>query len=114
MVPFTTADIRVKLFVLIAMVGLSGCGWFHARKPAAPQPCELIVTGAPTDSILFLDGVQAGPPTASNHRTHELVVAVGTHTLEVRMGDATVYRENTYVGPGERRVVTVLSGVQRE
>jgi hypothetical protein len=104
----------VKLFILIALLCVSGCSWFHARKPPAPNPPELIVTGAPTGSVLFIDGVQAGAPTESNKRTHDLVVTAGTHTVEVRMGDNTVYRENTYVAPGEKRVIMVLSGVSRE
>jgi hypothetical protein len=104
----------VKLLILIAFLCISGCGWFHARKPAAPNPPELIVTGAPTGSVLFIDGVQAGPPTESTKRTHDLVVTAGTHTVEVRMGDNTVYREHTYVGPGDKRVIMVLSGVSRE
>ena len=104
----------MKLFILIALVCLSGCSWLHATKPSAPQPPELIVNGAPTGSALFIDGVQAGGPTESSKRTHDLVVTAGTHTIEVRMGDTTVYRENVYVGPSDKRVITVLSGVNRE
>jgi hypothetical protein len=104
----------MKLFILIALVCISGCSWFHARKPPAPEPPELIVTGSPTGSILFIDGAQTGEPIESNKRTRDLVVTAGMHTLEVRMGDTTVYRENTYVAPGEKRVITVLSGVKRE
>lgn len=104
----------MKLFILIALVCISGCSWFHAAKPAAPQPPELIVTGAPTGSVLFIDGMQTGDPTESSKRTHDLVVAAGTHTIELRTGDTTVYRENVYVAPGDKRVVTVLSGVNRE
>ena len=46
---------------------------------------------------------------------HPLVlnVAAGVHKVEIHMGDKIVYREDTYVGLGERRVVTVLSGITR-
>ena len=84
------------------------------QEPPAPIPPELIVTGAPTGSVLFIDGVQAGAPTESNRRTHDLMVTAGTHTVEVRMGDHPVYRENAFVGAGDKRVITVLSGVSRE
>lgn len=104
----------MKIFILIALVSLSGCGWFHAAKPRAPEPPELLVTGAPTSSVLFIDGVQMGAPTESARRTRDLVVTAGTHTLEVRMGETTVYRESTYVAAGDKRVITVLSGVNRE
>jgi hypothetical protein len=106
--------VRVKLFIMMTLVCISGCSWFQARKSPAPNPPELIVTGAPTGSVLFIDGVQAGAPTESNKRTHDLVVTAGTHTVEVRMGNNTVYRENAYVEPGHKRVIMVLSGVSRE
>jgi hypothetical protein len=103
---------RSKASLLIALACLSGCSWFHARSPA-PDPSELIVTGAPTGSILFLDGVQAGQETEASNRPQMLEVAPGTHTLEVRMADTVAYRESTYVAQGEKRVVTVLSGTSR-
>jgi hypothetical protein len=99
----------MKAYLVIALLLLSGCSWFH-RKPPVPDPTELIVTGAPGGSILLVDGVQVGQPTDANKHTQVLRVAAGTHVLEVKVGDSVTYRENTYVALGEKRVITVLSG----
>ena len=101
----------MKAALLIVLVCLSGCSWMHSHKPA-PVPPELIVTGVPAGSILFLDGVQTGQA-EDKKRTEVLRVVPGTHVVEVRRGDTVVYRENTYAGPGDRRVITVLSGTGR-
>jgi hypothetical protein len=63
--------------------------------------------------VAFLDGTQAGQATAVGNLPQVLEVAPGIHTLEVRMGDTVAFRENTYVAPGEKRVVIVLSGTSR-
>ncbi len=104
----------MKALTLIALALLSGCSWFHARKPAAPEPPELIVTGAPAGSTVFIDDAQVGQPAAVNDRPQELIVAAGAHKVEVRTGATVVYREDTYVGPGEKHLVTVLSGFERQ
>jgi len=103
---------RLRVLVLITLAGLSACGWF-ARKPPPPDPTEIIVTGAPVASLVFIDGVQSGQPTASNDHPQILMVAAGEHKVEIHVGDSVVYREDAYVGPGERRVVMVLSGLSR-
>lgn len=99
----------LKTALLIALILLSGCSWFH-RKPPVPDPTELIVTGAPAGSLLFIDGAQVGQPMHANQHTQVLRVAAGTHLLEVKVGESVTYRENTYVAAGDRRVITVLSG----
>jgi hypothetical protein len=91
------------------MLLLAGCGWFH-RKPPAPDPAELIVTGAPTGAILLIDGAPAGHAAQTDDRTQVLKVTPGTHLVEVKVGEFITYRENTYVTLGEKRVVRVLSG----
>lgn len=98
----------MKLLVLLMWVGLCGCTWFHAKKPSALDAPELTITGAPAGSIVFIDGVQVG--TANEAATHpqNLQVAPGTHILEVRTGDAVVYRENFDAIAGEKRVIAVL------
>ncbi len=78
-----------------------------------PDPTEIIVTGAPAGSLVFVDGLQTGQAAAHNDQSQVLNVSAGAHKVEIHMGDTVVYREDTYVGPGERRVVNVLSGLSR-
>ena len=78
-----------------------------------PDPTEIIVTGAPGGSIILVDGVQTGQETPAGDHPQVLTVAAGAHKVEIRMDDKIVYREETYVGLGEHRVVTVLSGLTR-
>jgi hypothetical protein len=101
-------EAQLKALLVVLLICVSGCSWFHRK--ALPEPTELIVTGAPVGSILFIDGVQSGQAKEVLNRPQELEVAPGTHTIEVRMGDTVTYRENTYVAPGDRHVIAVLSG----
>lgn len=92
---------------------LCGCSWFGARKPAAREPTEIVITGAPLGSLVFIDGLQAGPSVSHNDQSEILDVSPGAHKVEIQVNGAIVYREDTSVGSGERRVVTVLSGLSR-
>lgn len=103
----------LKVVLLLTLICLSGCSWFGFRKHAAPAATELIVTGAPGDSIVFVDGAPAAPENPANDRPQEIDVAPGAHTVEIHVGERTVYREETYVAAGQRRVVKVLSGLAR-
>jgi hypothetical protein len=90
---------------------LSACSWFGSRKPhPAPNPTEIIVTGAPVGSVVLVDDVPIGQPTAANVRLQTLDVAAGAHKVEIRVGERIVYREDTYVASGERTIVIVKSG----
>jgi hypothetical protein len=100
----------LKRSLLIALLCLSGCSWFHSRTPPESPPTQLLVNGAPSGSVLVVDGMQAGPATDGTNRAQQVDVAPGAHVLEVKTGDSVVYRENTYVEAGQTRVVTVLSG----
>lgn len=102
----------LKVSILIALALLCGCSWLHKDKPV-PDPTELIVAGAPVDSLLFVDGVQSGRASEAGNRTQVLEVTPGTHALEVKLNGVVAYRENTYVAPHGKVVVTVLSGNSR-
>jgi hypothetical protein len=104
----------VRVFVLITLALLSACSWFGwHKKPRAPDPPEIIVTGAPVGALVFVDGVQTGQAAARNDQSQILNVAAGDHKVEIHVGGRIVYSEDTYVGPGEHRVVVVLSGLSR-
>ncbi len=103
----------MRVFALIALMCLCGCSWFGWRKAHGPEPTQIVVTGAPKGSLIFIDDVQAGVPTAGNNRPQILDVAAGAHKVDIHMGASLVYHEDTYVGPGEHRVITVLSGFSR-
>ncbi len=100
--------------MFLVLTCLAACSWIHPRAKAPPAAPELIVTGAPAGSIVFIDGLQSGQSMEVNDKTQVLNVAAGAHVVEVRTGSTVVYREQTYVGSGERRVIKVLSGSSRE
>jgi hypothetical protein len=104
----------LKNGIFVAMLLLSACSWFHSKGPPPREPPQLIVTGAAADSIVFVDDIQKGQATVANDKTQVVIVSEGAHTVEVRMGNRTVYRENVFVENGEKRVVLVLSGANRE
>ena len=99
----------LKALLIILLLCVSGCSWFH-RKPHAPDPSEFIVIGAPVGSQVFVDGVQAGQPKEVAKQPQAVEVTPGTHVVEVRVGETVAYRENAYVTPGEKHVISVLSG----
>lgn len=99
--------------MLAALLCVSGCSWFHRKNPIAPDPPQLIVTGAPTGSVLLIDGTPAHAPNEPGDHPQTIKTTVGAHELAVKSGDAIVYRENLDVAAGERRFITVLSGANR-
>jgi hypothetical protein len=101
----------LRLLVLVALACLSACSWFGSKRAQVPNPTEIIVTGAPAGSVVFVDGTQAGQPTAQNDQSQILEVPAGAHKVEIHASDKVVYREDTYVAPGEHRIVRVLSGL---
>ena len=109
----------MKILVILALAFLSACSWFHPRAKPPPPPPALVVTGAPTGSIVFVDDVQTGQP-AQYGKPQILTVTAGAHVVEVRTSGtdstpiAVIYSEQTYVGSGETRAIKVLSGYSRE
>ena len=103
----------MRFFVLVALACLSACSWLGSRRTPSPAPTELVITGAPQGAVVFVDGMQAGAATVANDHPQVLKAAAGAHKVEIRLGDTVVYREDTYVGVGEQRIVSVLSGLGR-
>jgi hypothetical protein len=103
----------LRVLLLVTLACLSACSWFGSKRVQPPDPTEIIVTGAPVGSIVFIDGLQAGQAMMLADHPQVMNVAAGTHKVEIHLDDTIVYREDTYVGPSERRTVRVLSGSSR-
>ena len=103
----------MRIFLVMTLAWLSACSWFTSKKTRSPEATEIVVTGAPAGSLVFVDGVQVGQAEALNDRPQILNVAAGSHKVEIHVGDAIVYREDAYVESGEHRMVRVLSGLNR-
>lgn len=72
------------------------------------------MTGAPAGSIAFVDGVQSGQIAEFSGKPQVLNVTSGEHVVEIHTGGKVVYREQTFVSTGEKRVIKVLSGTGRD
>jgi len=96
----------------MTMIGLMACSWWGHKRVRVPEPTEIIVNGAPADSLVWVDGSQAGQP-AVRGRPQILEVPPGDHKVEVHSGDRVVYREDVYVAAGQHVMVSVLSGWNR-
>jgi hypothetical protein len=103
----------MRLLALITLSCLSACTWFGSKRPQPPEPTEFVVMGAPQGSQVLVDDRPVGHEVAGGNQPLTMAVAPGAHKIEVRVGDAVVYRENAYVAPGEHRVISVLSGLKR-
>jgi hypothetical protein len=101
----------LRVFVLIVLATLSACSWFAPKKAPTPDPTQIIVTGAPVNSTVFVDGSQVGTTTTLSDHPQVLDVVAGDHKVEIQVGGSIVYRENIYVAPSEHRIVRVLSGL---
>ena len=101
----------VRILPLAALALLSACSWLGLHKQAPPpDPTQLLVTGSPQGSLVFIDGAPVGPPADSNNQTRVLDVAPGLHQVEIQVNGKFVYREETSVEAGKRRTVIVKSG----
>lgn len=97
----------MKTWIVLGCICLAGCSWFSHKKPG-PPPSEYLITGAPTDAAILIDGAPQGQPSVKG-KPQVVVSTSGYHLIEIKVGDRLTYREQTYLAPGERHVVKVLS-----
>jgi hypothetical protein len=98
---------------MVVTTSLAACSWWGHKRHTLPGPTEIIVNGAPVDSVVFVDGTQVAPPAEHGRSGQILEVSPGQHRVEVHVGDRVVYREDVYVASGDHYMVSVLSGWNR-
>ena len=98
--------------ILIATAALAGCMPQTAVRTGMPPP-TLMVTGAPSGSVLFVDGLDMGSAPQYDGNPKVLAVLEGTHQVEVRLGANLVYREKAFVSSGQSHTVAVAGAASQ-
>jgi hypothetical protein len=102
----------VKLFISLVLVVLLGaCSMPQTTVRTGMAAPTLIVTGAPSGSVLFVDGLEMGSAAQYDGNPKVLAVLEGTHQLEVRLGSNVVYREKAFVSSGQSHTLAVAGAV---
>jgi hypothetical protein len=97
----------VKSFMtMIAIAALAGC-LPQTTVRTGMSPPTLMVTGAPSGSVLVVDGLDMGSATQYDGNPKVLAVLEGTHQVEVRLGSNVVHREKAFASSGQSHTVAV-------
>jgi hypothetical protein len=97
----------MRAFIAAAVIAtLAACaGPTTVVKTVDTRPA-IAVTGAPSGSILFLDGLQLGDPSAWDGNPGVLRVEPGTHLVEIRVDGRPIFTQKVYV-EGELKTIKV-------
>jgi len=89
---------------------LSACALPQTTVRTGSAQPSLLVTGAPSGAILFVDGLPMGPAPQFDGHPKTLAVLEGAHQVEVRDGSRNLYSGKVFVGNGETHTITILPG----
>jgi uncharacterized lipoprotein YajG len=99
------------LLVLAGITLFAACSLPQTTvRTGLPAPA-LMVTGAPSGSVLFVDGLEMGSAAQYDGNPKVLAVLEGTHQVEVRLGPNVIYREKAFVSSGQSHTVAVAGAV---
>lgn len=90
---------------------LAACSMPQTTVRTGMSPPTLIVAGAPSGSVLVVDGLDMGSAAQYDGNPKVLAVLEGTHQVEVRLGSNVVYREKAFVSSGQSHTVAVAGAV---
>jgi hypothetical protein len=96
--------------ILIVVAALTGC-MPQTTVRTGMSPPTLMVSGAPSGSVLVVDGLDMGSAAQYDGNPKVLAVLEGTHQVEVRLGSNVVYREKAFVSSGQSHTVAVRGAV---
>ena len=101
------------LIAATLLVALSGCALPQTSVQTGSAKPSLIVHGAPSGAVLYVDGLAMGAASQFDGNPKTLAVLEGPHQLEIRQGNATLYHDKMFVGSGETHTITVLPGADQ-
>jgi hypothetical protein len=101
----------VKAFFAAALlVTLSACTLPQTTVRTGSAQPGLVVKGAPSGAVLYVDGLAMGSARRFDGNPKVLVVLEGVHQVEVRRRSSVLYHDKIFVSSGETHAITVLPG----
>jgi hypothetical protein len=99
----------VKSLVAAALCTmLSACALPQTTVMSGSSQPNLVVTGAPADAVLYVDGLSMGRAAQFDGHPRVLAVLQGPHQVEVREGTTVLYHDKVFLSNGETRDVKLL------
>ena len=74
---------------------------------------NLIVQGAPSNAVLYVDGLPMGSAPQFNGNPKVLAILEGAHQVEVRQGSLVLFHDKVFVSSGETHAITLLPGASQ-
>lgn len=101
-----------KYFSICLMLMLGACALPNTVvKTGSPRP-TLAIKGAPTESMLIVDGLSMGQAVQFNGEPNVLILEEGLHQIEIKQAGRTLHAEQAVISNGELRTVTVNTGAR--
>lgn len=97
------------LFVSFMLAFLSGCAYPTSSTRIPDDRPSIAIQGAPTDAVLYVDGLAMGSTQRYNGQESALLVEPGTHKIEVRSKGKTLHQEKIFLGGGEQKTINIIA-----
>jgi hypothetical protein len=98
------------LSTVVLLAALSACALPQTTVRTGSQQPTLVVKGAPSGTVLYVDGLAMGPAAQFDGNPNVLAVLEGAHLLEIRQGNAVIYHDKIFLSNGETHPITLLPG----
>lgn len=99
----------MKTLVAVAwLLTLSACTLPQTTVRTGSSQASLVVTGAPSNAVLYVDGLAMGSARQFDGDPKVLAVLEGVHVVEIRQGSTIVYHEKVFVSSGETHPIALL------
>ncbi|SRR6056297_736950 len=105
--------IRDILIGALLAVSVSGCDVYQEtydatfKQRVAAEGAALIVTEAPTDAVLLVDGETIGRADRYDDSASALALEEGDHTIEVQLGAETIFRQAMFLPTGKATTINL-------
>ncbi len=96
------------LFAAALCTMLSACALPQTTVTSGSSQPSLVVTGAPADAVLYVDGLAMGRASQFDGHPRVLAVLQGPHQVQVREGSTVLYHDKVFLSNGEIRNVKLL------